>query len=114
VKKEYIQVLTTVEKKEEAEKIAEILLKKRVGSCIQIFPITSLYWWKGKIEKAEEWMCFIKTKKNLYKKVEKLIKENHSYETPEIIAIPINEGSKSYLKWLNCEVKNENCKKTLG
>lgn len=105
MKEEYIQVLTTTEKKEEAEKIAKILVEKKIAACVQIFgPITSTYWWKEKIEKAEEWLCFIKTKKNLYDEVEKAIKEIHSYEVPEIIAIPIISGSKEYLEWLNCSL----------
>lgn len=105
---EYIQVFTTTEKKEDAEKIAKALVEKRLAGCIQIVgPIVSTYWWKGNVETAGEWLCFIKSKKNLYEELEKAIKETHPYETPEIIAMPITAGSKDYLEWLNNELKKE-------
>ncbi|MEO0228341.1 MAG: divalent-cation tolerance protein CutA [candidate division WOR-3 bacterium] len=98
----YIQVFTTVKKKEDAERIARIVVEKRLAGCVQILgPIKSIYWWKGKIESAEEWLCIIKSKKELYPELEKTIKENHPYETPEIIAMPIIAGYEGYLKWLN-------------
>ncbi|MCU0849725.1 MAG: divalent-cation tolerance protein CutA [Candidatus Thermoplasmatota archaeon] len=103
---EYIQVFTTTEKKEDAEKIAKTLVEKRLAGCIQIIgPIKSTYWWKDDIETSEEWICFIKSKKKLYDELEKAIKEMHPYETPEIIAIPIVAGSKKYLQWLDNELK---------
>ena len=103
---EYIQVFTTTEKKEDAEKIAKALVEKRLAGCIQIVgPIVSTYWWKGNVETAGEWLCFIKSKKTLYEDLEKAIKEIHPYEIPEIIALPIISGSKEYLDWLNNEIK---------
>lgn len=102
--RKFIQVITTVSSRRDAEKISKTLIDKRLAACVQIgCPIKSIYRWKGKIETAKEWVCVIKTKKVLYKKVEKLIKENHPYEIPEIIAIPIIEGAKDYLKWLSEE-----------
>ena len=103
---EYIQVFTSTEKKEDAEKIATVLVEKRLAGCIQIVgPIISTYWWKGNVENAGEWLCFIKSKKTLYDELEKAIKEVHPYETPEIIAVPIISGSKDYLEWLHSELK---------
>ena len=105
---QYIQVLTTTKKKVEAQKIAKAIIEKRLAGCIQIVgPITSLYWWKRNIEKEEEWLLFIKSKKNLYQKLEKVIKEIHPYKMPEIIALPIIAGSKDYLRWLKNELKKE-------
>ena len=105
---EYIQVFTTTEKKEDAEKIAKTLLEKRLAGCVQIVgPIESTYWWKGNVETAEEWLLFIKTRKNLYEELEKAVKEIHPYETPEIIAMPIVTGSKDYLEWLRNELKKD-------
>ena len=102
----YVQVLTTAEVKSQAEKIAETLVDKEMAGCVQIVgPITSIYRWKGKIEKAEEWLCLIKTKAELYDEVEKTIRQNHTYETPEIISMPITAANKKYLKWLNSELK---------
>jgi len=103
---EYIQVLTTTEKREDGEKIAKAIVKNRLAGCIQLVgPIVSTYWWRGNVETAEEWLCFIKTKKDLYEELEESIKKVHPYETPEIIAMPIVAGSKDYLKWLSNELK---------
>ena len=102
----YIQIFTTTKKKEDAEKIARMLVEKRLAGCIQILPITSIYRWRG-IEREEEWLCLIKSKKTLYEELEKTIKEIHPYEIPEIIAVPIIAGSDDYLKWLNNELKEE-------
>lgn len=100
----YIQVITTISDKRGAEKIANVLIDKKLAACVQIAgPIKSIYRWKGKIETAKEWICIVKTRKSLYKKVEKQIKELHPYEVPEIIAVSIVRGSKDYLKWLSIE-----------
>jgi len=105
---EYIQVVTAIEKREDAEKIAKALVEKRLAAGVQILgPIVSTYWWKGTIERAEEWLCIIKSKKKLYEELEKSIKEIHPYETPEIFALPVVAGSKEYLKWLSNEVKKK-------
>jgi periplasmic divalent cation tolerance protein len=98
----FIQVSTTTDTKEEAEKISDLLITNKIAACIQILgPIKSIYWWNGKIERADEWLCLIKSKKSNYKKVEKIILENHSYETPELVAIPIQNASPAYSKWLS-------------
>ena len=104
--KEYIQILTTTEKREDAQKIAQILVQKRLAGCVQVIgSISSTYWWKNRIETAEEWLCLIKSEKGLYEELEKTIKEIHPYETPEITAVPIVAGSKEYLGWLDQELK---------
>jgi periplasmic divalent cation tolerance protein len=104
---DYIQVFTTTENREEAEKTAEVLVEKRIAGCVQIVgPITSTYRWKGKIETAKEWLCLIKSRRDLYGEVEKAIKEMHTYETPEIIGAPIVTGSRDYLEWLNNELQS--------
>ena len=103
---EYIQVQTTTEKMEDAQKITRALLERRLAGCVQIVgPIVSSYWWKGKIEMAEEWLCLIKSRQDLFEELEKAIVELHPYETPEIIATPIVAGSRDYLAWLNDELK---------
>ena len=103
--KSYIQITTTTETKEQAENIAQHLVETKLAACVQILgPITSIYRWKGKVENAQEWLCLIKTRDNLYAKVEAAIKSVHSYETPEIIAVPIIKGSKEYLHWIDDEL----------
>lgn len=105
---DYIQVITTTEEKKDAERIASSLVEKRLAGCVQIIgPIMSTYHWKGNIETSKEWLCLIKSRKDLYVELEKAIKEMHPYETPEIIATPVVGGSKDYLKWLSDELKKE-------
>jgi len=104
-KSEFIQVFTTVAKRSDAERIAKALSDKKLSACSQIIgPITSVYKWKGKVEKSKEWLCLSKSKKNNYKKIEKAIKEIHPYELPEIIAVPIIEASREYLAWMRKEI----------
>lgn len=103
-----VVVFSTCSSGEEAEKIAEALIKERRAACISaISSVRSIYWWKGKIEQAEEVLLIIKTKKTLMDEVIKLIKKNHSYTVPEIIAVPIVAGNPDYLKWLRSEVKKK-------
>ena len=98
----FIQVTATTETKEQARDIARFLVEEKLAACVQILDgIESTYLWKGKIETSHEFMCFIKTRKDLYPQVEAAIKKIHSYETPEIIALPIIEGSEDYLHWLD-------------
>ena len=101
----YIIVLTTFDNKDIANKIIELLLEKRLVACCQLSNITSSYHWKGKIEHSNEFLVQMKTKKELYKEIEKVILENHNYETPEIISYNITEGYKEYLDWIEKETK---------
>jgi periplasmic divalent cation tolerance protein len=106
--KSYIQISTTTETKEEAQKIAQYLVKQKLAACMQIIgPIESTYRWRGNVEIANEWLCLIKTREALFNKVQAAIKQLHSYETPEIIAISIVKGSKEYLNWLYEETENK-------
>lgn len=98
----FIQVMTTVETKEQAQSIARHLVEEKLAACVQITgAVESTYRWAGKIETAREYLCLIKTRKDLFTRVESAIKKLHSYETPEIIAVPIINESKEYLKWLD-------------
>ncbi|MGE5840583.1 MAG: divalent-cation tolerance protein CutA [Deltaproteobacteria bacterium] len=105
---EYVQVFTTVEKREDADRIASIVVSKRAVACAQIMgPIRSTYWWKGKVEEAWEWLVMMKTRKDLYSSLEKEIRAAHPYEVPEIIALPIVAGSKPYLQWIEEETEKK-------
>ena len=102
----YLQVVTTTEHKEDAEKIGKTLVGERLAACAQVVgPTVSTYWWKGAIETAEEWLCYLKTHSSLYDELEEAIRAVHPYETPEIVAVPIVRGSNDYLEWLDTEVK---------
>lgn len=97
-----ILVVTTTEKRRDAERIAGMLIEKRLAACVQIVgPVLSIYRWKDNIESAEEWQCHIKTRARLYDDVEAAIKANHPYETPEIMALPVLRCSHEYLTWLH-------------
>jgi len=73
------------------------------GLCPGRGPIRSTYWWKGKVEEAEEWLLMMKTRRGLFSSLEKEIKALHPYEVPEIIALPIVAGSAPYLEWIQAE-----------
>lgn len=97
----FIQVTTTTEKREDAERIARILVESRLAACVQIVgPIESVYRWKGQIETAAEWLCMIKSREESYGAIEQTIRSLHPYETPEIIAVAVAGGSRDYLDWL--------------
>lgn len=102
----YIQITTTVPKLYNAKEISDRILNEKLASCVQIIgPIKSIYRWKNKIEKKEEWLCIIKTRKKLFKIIEKFIKKIHPYEVPEILSTPIINGSMEFLNWMDNEVK---------
>ena len=103
---EYIQVMTTVELKSDAEKIAEILVEKRLAACVQILgPMTSYFQWQGKLDSAVEYLCLIKSREDLFTRLETEIINQHPYDVPEILAMPITKGTKDYLNWLASELE---------
>lgn len=95
-------IIFTTDTKNDAEIIASELIENRLAACVQITqPIQSTYLWRGNVEWSLEFMCFVKTREDLYRKVETLIKEYHPYEVPEIIQIPVQHGYKPYLDWID-------------
>lgn len=101
----FIIVYTTTPTIKEAEKIAQTLVKEKLAACCNIFKIKSVFSWQGKIEKIGEWGIFIKTKKSLFKKVEKKIKKIHSYSLPCIISFSIDFGSREFLNWIEKSIR---------
>ena len=102
---EYVQVLTTVGSEEEADRVGTALLERRLVACVQTLgPIVSRYRWQGKLEHEREWQCLAKTEARLYEEVEAAIRAVHSYEEPEILAIPVLAGSRGYLDWISANV----------
>lgn len=97
----FIQVITTTDTKELAQTIARRLVEEKLAACVQITGgIESVYQWKGKVESAEEYLCLIKTRATLFDRVARVIRELHSYETPEIIAVELAMADDAYLKWI--------------
>ena len=98
---EYLQVLTTIDSEEAAERISATLVERRLAACVQIVgPIASHYRWQGEVETAREWMCVAKTAAARYDELEAAIRDLHPYDEPEIVATPIVAGSADYLDWV--------------
>jgi len=94
-------VLTTCGSLEEARKIAHACIERRLAACVNIVPqIESVYRWQGKVETATEWLVVIKTTAGMFARLRDALHELHSYETPECIAIGVEDGSASYLEWI--------------
>lgn len=98
---DYLQVFITTETEAEAEKIASALVEEQLAGCVQVVRgVRSVYRWEGKVEQGEELLCLIKTSQTLLPTVKARICQLHSYDTPEIVAMPIVDGSQEYLSWL--------------
>ncbi len=97
----YNIVLMTASTKEEAVRIVHTLLEERLIACANIMdPVSSFFWWQGKIKEEKEVLVIMKSHETLFKKLSKRVMELHSYDTPEILALPIVNGSQSYLDWM--------------
>jgi periplasmic divalent cation tolerance protein len=103
---DYVEVVTTIEKREDAERIARSLVEARLAACVQVRgPIESTYWWKGQIETAQEWQCVAKSRADLFGEIDEAVRRVHPYEVAEILAVPIAAASRVYLEWLDAELK---------
>jgi periplasmic divalent cation tolerance protein len=105
---EYSMIIATCPGKELAAKTAKLLVEQRLAACVQMLPIESIYLWKGEICEDNEIVLLIKSRTALFDGVAAAITENHSYEVPEIIQIPITDGLPDYLKWIDDSTGN-NC-----
>lgn len=101
----YCVITTACDSRQNAEKIIKALFSAKLVSCVQTHNINSTYIWNGGLENADEIMLTIKTKSELYDEVKNCILDNHSYETPEIIQLPIMNGYDGYLEWIEDTVK---------
>lgn len=100
-----IFIYITCKNKDEAKRIGLALVKSRLASCVNVYPVVeSIYRWKGKIIKEKEAVLIVKTIKSNFEKVEKEVKKLHNYKTPCILEIPISRGNKEYLKWLKSQI----------
>lgn len=94
--------LTTVPDAKTARRLARLLVQNKLAACVTIQPgLTSVYRWKNKVETSEEVMLSVKTSSGKFNSLAAFIRKNHPYEVPEIIALPVQAGTKDYLKWLN-------------
>ena len=103
---DYIIILVTAKNKEEAERISQLLVKERLIACANIVsPVTSFFHWVGNIEKGEECLIVMKSRLDLFAEVAEHVKRLHSYEVPEVLALPIVDASKAYLDWMGVVLK---------
>jgi periplasmic divalent cation tolerance protein len=99
---DYCLILCTCPSHDVAERIASTLVSRHLAACVNILPqVTSVYFWKGKLENDQENLMLIKTEFNRYTDVERCIIEQHPYELPEVIAVPVQHGSNEYLTWIS-------------
>jgi periplasmic divalent cation tolerance protein len=97
-----VVIFITTANEKEAERIAGELVKSKLAACVNVIEnIRSLFWWQGKVDSAKELLLIVKTKKTLIPKLIEKVKSLHSYEVPEIIALPVIGGYKKYLEWIN-------------
>jgi len=100
-----IVVLTTCDSEQHAEKLARHLVEQRVAACVNLLPkARSIYRWNEKVEEASEWMLIIKSRRDLFAALRAEIQKLHTYETPELIALPVVDGSESYLTWFDAQL----------
>ena len=99
--KSYCVIMTTAGSREEAARLAEILVKRRLAACVQVIGISSWYTWQGAVTHEDEQLLLIKTAAELYEQVEAAVRENHSYEVPEVIQVPVEMGFDKYLAWID-------------
>ena len=100
-----IVIFITTSSEPEAHKIADLLLTKRKAACVNIVPrVESSFWWQGKLDSAQESLLIIKTRASLLPEIISMVKAAHSYEVPEIIALPVIGGNEDYLNWIDDEV----------
>ena len=101
-----VVILVTAASKKECRKIAKHLVESKLAACVNITqPIESIYRWEGKIAREEEYQLIIKSTRELFPEIKTVISSLHSYHTPEIICLPIIEGSRNYLQWVSDSVK---------
>lgn len=103
-----IVVLSTCASAEEARGVARAVVEKRLAACVNVIPaIRSVYWWKDAIEEEEEVLLVMKTSRALVAELQAEIERLHSYEVPEVIALPVVDGSERYLAWMNRELAHK-------
>ena len=100
VNSSFVLCITTIDSPSKADELAAKIVKAKLGACVSIHAIHSVYFWEDEIKKEREYQLMIKTQATLTDKLQKFILENHSYDLPEVIFIPILEGASNYLKWI--------------
>jgi periplasmic divalent cation tolerance protein len=102
----YSLILSTASGKDEAQHIARALVERKLVACVNIIgPIDSIYRWKGEVESAQEFLLLMKTDSDLFDRVRDAVKSLHSYEVPEVIQVPVENGLPAYLQWISTSIE---------
>ena len=104
---DYCLISTTTDSKENADAITQLLLEKKLVACVQSTVIQSAYHWQGKIINSEEILLQMKTKRSLFKKIQRAIEHLHTYDVPEIIMVPLIDANRLYIQWIKDETIND-------
>jgi len=103
-----IVVLSTCSSEEEAERLARTLVERRLAACVNVVPgVRSFYRWKGAIESAGEWLLLVKSSRAQFAELRSALERAHSYEVPEVLALPVVEGAPNYLEWMAASLRPE-------
>jgi periplasmic divalent cation tolerance protein len=98
---QFLQVQTTTDSRAEAMEISRAAVEARLAACAQVYgPVASTYWWEDRLERTEEWVVLLKLPVDRYEELAAFLAERHSYDEPEIVAVPIVAGSAAYLNWV--------------
>lgn len=97
----YALVMTTTDSPDEAESLARSLVDAGLAACVQLAPIVSHYVWEGRASRSEEMLLLIKTRADRVEGVSRFLEDHHSYDTPEVLALPVGSGSPAYLRWID-------------
>jgi len=104
----FVQVQTTTDSRSEAMELARAAVEGRLAACAQVVgPVASTFWWEGTVERSEEWLLLLKLPIDGFQALTDFLAEEHSYDEPEIVALPIVTGSESYLSWMEEETRRE-------
>ncbi|MFB7663987.1 divalent-cation tolerance protein CutA [Kitasatospora sp. NPDC056138] len=101
--REVIVVTTTHDSEDKARELAAKAVRGRLAACAQVYPVRSVYWWDGEVQDAAEWRVDFKTRADLGERLAVFIGEQHDYETPEVVGVPVVTGSRAYLDWVAAE-----------
>jgi periplasmic divalent cation tolerance protein len=102
------QVTTTLPDQNAADRLAATLVGERLAACAQVTgPVSSTYWWQGRVEQSQEWYCHLKTTFTRFDELRQRVWQLHPYELPELIAVPLIEGDQEYLRWIEESVRRD-------
>jgi periplasmic divalent cation tolerance protein len=102
---EQLVVLMTAGSQEEADQVAQALVTEMLAACVNVIPgVTSIYKWEGKVQRDQEWLLVAKSRRDVLDALVRRVQALHSYDVPEVIALPLVGGSEAYLRWIDREV----------